>query len=262
VVSNIQAADETRPGNFRVREVSMRNGCRKSVIAVCAAVAALGVCRAASATTVIENGQSAVVDGWNITAPGGVSLTVTSSGNQIDIEKLANFTGVNQGLQVSFQPVDDSASVIDFTDEQIQNNTGSAFNGFQFILMNAGSANAVFPSVSDTFSPPAGTGYSYSTVKLNAAGDILSYAGTQNAGSTSTWGTGTPGTPGVGNPNDNLFIDAPAGAVFSLKELSSGSGGGSSSSAVPLPAAAWQSLAGLAGLALYGVGRKLKHHTA
>jgi len=182
---------------------------------------------------------------WNITAPSGVSLTVTSSGNQIDIEKLANFTGVNQGLQVSFQPIADAATVIDFTDEQIQNNTGSAFNGFQFILMNAGSASAAFPSVSDTFGPPAGTGYSYSSVKLNAAGDILSYTGTQNAGSTSTWGTGTPGTPGVGNPNDNLFIDAPAGAVFSLKELSSGSGGGGGTSAVPMPAAAWQSLAGL-----------------
>jgi len=149
--------------------------------------------------------------------------------------------------------------VIDFTDEQIQNNTGSAFNGFQFILMNAGSANALFPSVSDAFGPPAGTGYNFSTVVLNAAGDILSYTGTQNAGTTSTWGTGTPGTPGVGNPDDNLFIDAPAGAAFSLKELSSS---GSSSSAVPMPTAAWQSLAGLAGLALFGIGRKLKHRTA
>jgi hypothetical protein len=172
-------------------------------------------------------------------------------------------------LQVSFQPVaiDPPATVIDFTDEQIQNNTGSAFNGFQFILMNAGSANALFPSVSDAFGPPAGTGYSFSTVQLNAAGDILSYGGTQNAGTTSTWGTGTPGTPGVGNPDDNLFIDAPAGAAFSLKELSesgsSGStGGGSGSSAVPMPAAAWQSLAGLAGLALYGIARKLKHRPA
>ena len=245
------------------REVNMRRAYKTWAMAACAAMAGLGADRSSSAATVIGNGQSAQVDGWNITAPDGVSLTVASSGNQIDIEKLANFTGVNQGFQVGFQPVAGSgspATVIDFTDEQIQNNTGSPFSGFQFILMNAG-VPTLFSRRRRTRLAPSGSGYSYSSVNLNAGGDILSYVGTQNAGVTSVWGTGTPGTPGVGNPDDDLFIDVPSGAVFSLKELSQ-SGGGGGTASVPMPTAAWQSLAGLAGLALFGLKRKLQRRVA
>jgi hypothetical protein len=85
---------------------------------------------------------------------------------------------------------------------------------------------------------------------LNTTKDILSYTGTQAAGSTSSWGSA--------NPGDDLLIDAPAGAVFSVKELSS-SGGGGGGSVVPLPSAAWQSLFGLLSLGLIGVGRQLKN---
>jgi hypothetical protein len=229
----------------------MRSSCRKVVIAACAAVAGLGALRTASATaTLIEDNQSAVVDGWNITAPTGVSLVVTSGNGELFVEKAANFTKPNQGFQVAFQPVagDQSAATsVDFTDETVQNNTGQSFSEFDFLLMNVGSVNASFPGVSNVFVPPSGTGYAYTSVKLNSTGDILSYTGSQSAGTTSYWGSAAEG--------DNLLIDAPAGSDFSLKELST-SGGVAS---VPTPTAAWQ---GLAGLVLIGFWRWAKHHTA
>jgi hypothetical protein len=205
-------------------------------------------------------------DGWNITAPSDATVTILSESNQggqLNIEKDASFTAAGQVVPVSFQHVSSGASVIDVVDESIFNDSSSQFNGFQFLL-----TGGTFPSVSDAFGPPAGTGYSFSTVTLNAAGDILSYTGTQNAGTTSLWGkTGIADTlanaESDGNVDDNLFINAPVGADFVLKEISSSGGGsGGGSSAVPMPAALWQSLVGLAGLALYGIARKLKHRPA
>jgi hypothetical protein len=210
----------------------------------------------ASAATLIESNQSAQIDGWNISAPADVSLTVTSSGNEIFVEKAANFTTPNQGFQVGFQPISGAsgaATSIDFTDETIQNNTGSAFKGFQFILLNTGGANATFPNVSNVFAPPSGTGYSYTSVSLNGSSDILSYAGNQDAGTTSSWGSAATG--------DNLLIDAPTGSAFSLKELSQ-SGGGGGGTAVPVPAAAWQSLAGLTALGFICLGKRVKRQPA
>src|SRR5579863_6078117 len=130
----------------------MKSSCKKALVVAGAALASLGALRMSSATTVIENNESAVVDGWNITAPMGVSLTVTSSGSEITIEKAASFTVPGQGLQVAFQPAGTGgATQIDFADETIQNNTGAAFSGFQFILMNIGSPNATFDGVGNVF---------------------------------------------------------------------------------------------------------------
>jgi hypothetical protein len=225
----------------------------KAVVAASAALASLGALRMSFGQTLIQNNGSAIVDGWNITAPTGVSLTVTTSNGEIFIEKAANFTVPGQGFQVAFQPVSgatNAATSIDFTDETIQNNTGKAFSGFDFILMNIGNPNATFDGVGNVFVPPTGTGYAYTTVSLNGTHDILSYTGNQNAGTTSSWGSAADG--------DNLLIDAPSGSAFSLKELSIPGGGG----AVPLPAAAWQSMAGLAALGLIGLGRKMKRSMA
>src|ERR1700693_708897 len=108
----------------------MCSNCRKSLIVASAALVGLGALQMASGATLIESNQSAQIDGWNITAPTNVALTVTSSGNEIFVEKAANFVTTNQGLQVGFQPISGAsgaATSIDFTDETIQNNTGSAF---------------------------------------------------------------------------------------------------------------------------------------
>lgn len=225
----------------------MFSSCRKAAIAVGAVVAGFGVLRSASAAPIlIENDQSAIVDGWNITAPDGVSLTITSVSSpvvdqsRIEIEKAANFTVPNQSLQIGFQPVaaTDPASVIDITNETIFNDTGAPFNGFDFILQNVGSAKAYFGG--DVFVNAIGS----TPGSLNGAQDFLSYVGAQANGATSSWG---------GSAGNDLVIVAPAGAVFALDEASTAGG-----QAVPLPAAAWQSLIGLAGLGIFGLARQRK----
>ena len=233
----------------------MRSGTKKfALLAACAAIAGLGAWQTSSASTItINGGTSQTVDGWNITAQSGVTLTVTAATatTPLVIDKTADFTAPNQGLLISFQPVSTTTDVIDFDSESLTNDSGTTWNGFQFLL----SSEATFPSVTSTFTPPAGF---FSTVTLNAAGNTLTYAGgSQASGTTSNWGSGTVDYDENGNPTatspDNLIIDA-TGSGFDLKEIPESGGG--PPSAVPLPSAAWQSLVVLSGLALIGVARK------
>jgi hypothetical protein len=236
----------------------MFSGFKKVSKAAGAAVVALGALSMSSAFAgTIQNTSPATIDGWTISWGTGVGLVITQDTNasQVDVEKSATFTAPNQGYQITFNPISGStgtvASQFVIPDETIVNNTGSSFNSFSFILINKSSTLATFDSVGKTFIPPTGSGYDFTTVNLTSGNTILTYTGTQNNGATSFWGNGDPSSSG-----DNLVIDAPAGSDFALKELSSsGSGPGP---VVPLPASAWQSLTGLAGLALLGVGRKMK----
>jgi hypothetical protein len=233
-------------------------GFRKVYVAAGAALFALGGLSAASAVAgTIQNTSPATIDGWTISWGTGVGLVITqdTNANQVDVEKTATFTAPNQGLQITFSPTGGPVAEISTTtatqfvipDETIVNHTGSSFSAFSFILLNKTSTLATFDSVARTFIPPTGSGYDFSTVNLTSGNTILTYTGTQGDGVTSFWGNGDPSAAG-----DNLLIDAPAGSDFSLKELSS------AGSVVPLPAAAWQSLTGLAGLALFGLRRQLK----
>jgi hypothetical protein len=233
----------------------MCNGSKKiALVAACTALAGLGAWQTASAATItINGGTSEVVDGWNITPQSGVTLTVTpaTASTPLVIDKTADFTAPNQGFLVSFQPVSTTTDVIDFNSESIQNNSGTTWDGFQFLL----SSSATFPSVSSTFAPPAGF---FTTVSLNAAGNNLTYGGgSQASGTTSSWGSGTIDYDNNGNPTaespDNLIIDA-AGTGFDLKEIPDPASG--PPNAIPLPSAAWQSFMVLSGLALIGVARK------
>jgi hypothetical protein len=224
--------------------------------ALAAAVVALGLgARASQAATVIAGGTSAVVDGWNISAPIGISLAVdNSSGSELYIEKVANFTSPVGGLIITFDQVSAGAAAqIDLTDESVTNNTGSAFSGFQFLVLNTTSSLATFDGLGNVFVPPTGTNVDYTTVTLDSTKTVLTYTGTQANGAISNWGSSLAG--------DNLLIDADPAAGspyqdFGLKELPNTGGGGGTP--VPLPAAAWQSLAGLAGLGLLAIGRKVK----
>lgn len=231
---------------------------RKVAIAAGAALAGLSMLGAMFVPAVeIQNTSPVAIDGWDISWSTGVGLSVTqdSSSSQVDVEKTATFTAPNQGYQITFEPIQGfsgtSATQFVIPDETIANNTGASFNGFSFVLMPTVAGSTTFDSVARTFIPPTGSGYDYTTVNLTSSNTILAYTGTQNNGVTSFWGNGDPSPSG-----DNLLIDATAGDGFSLKELSSSGGPGS---VVPLPAAAWQSLAGLAGLALIGLRRQMKH---
>ncbi len=226
---------------------------RKAAISAGAVLAGVGVLGAASAPA-----ASISVDGWDISWSTGVTVSAAQdsvNASQVDVTKMATFTAPNQGYQITFVPISGytgtAATQFVIPTEMITNNTGASFNGFSFVLLNTTSDLATFDSVARTFIPPAGSGYNFTSVSLDPGNTILTYTGTQDNGVTSTWGNGDASSTG-----DNLLIDAPAGSDFSLKELSSsGSGPGP---VVPLPAAAWQSLVGLGGLALIGLRRRIK----
>jgi hypothetical protein len=219
----------------------MRSTCRRPAIALTAALVSFGALRMSSAQTLITGDQTVAVDGWTITGWPGVALSVTSNPNGISIEKRANFTTAGQGLPIGFsQTAGGSTGLqVDFTDEQVANNTGQTFTGFDFIILNTGSAQALFAgeNFNRWFTPPSdlADGYSFTSVVMQDAGQELIYTGFQNSGTTSDWGTN--GIP--------LEIDTPPGSDFTLKELPT-FGGPPGGAAVPLPLAAWQSLAGLA----------------
>jgi hypothetical protein len=229
----------------------MKRSCKKAMIAAGVVVASLGALRMSSGQTLIDGDQSAVVDGWTITGWPGVSLVVTSDSTGISIEKRANFTVAGTGFPIGFSPVAGGtpATSIDIQDEQIANNTDEAFTGFDFILLNTGTVNATFAvgTGSNPFSAPPG----YSTPVSENSGQELVYAGVQDTGSTSDWGT----------DGSTLLINAPVGSDFSLKELPE-FGGGGGTSPVPVPAAAWQSLFSLAALGLIGIGRWTRRRLA
>jgi len=237
----------------------MFSGFRKVSIAASAAVMALGALPLSSAFAgPIQNTSPATIDGWTISWGSGVGLVITqdSISSQVDVEKSATFTAPNQGYQITFAPqsgFDGSpASAFVIPDETIVNNTGSAFSSFSFVLINKTSTLATFDGVDRTFIPPTGPGYDFTSVDLSSGNTILTYTGTQGNGVTSFWGNGDPSPTG-----DNLLIDAPAGSDFALKELSA-SGPPGPPNVVPLPASAWQSMVGLAGLALIGALRQVK----
>jgi hypothetical protein len=239
-------------------EVHMLGRSRKALIVTSAILAGVGVIRGAGAAPVAQTISPATIDGWTISWPTpGIGLAVTQDGSssaQVDVEKSATFTAPNQGLQISFVPTGTpTADTFVIPDETINNQTGQPFKGFSFILINTGSVNATFAGGSPGFIPPTGPGYDYTTVSLVNGKTELDYTGTQGNGVTSFWGDGNPGSSG-----DNLVIDAPAGSVFALKELAVSGGG----NVVPLPAAAWQSLIGLAGLGIFATVRGKLRRTA
>jgi len=223
-------------------------------------------------------------DGWIVswTSPVGLEVNVDpTSALQVDIEKSVTFNAPNQGVQITFTPDSSftgtpaSSFVID--NETVVNNTGAPITSFSLALLNKTSN----PSQYATFVgvgkgqiwPTDNTAY-FSTAKLTNGDTLLTYTGSQPNKTTSFWGDGNPNeNPSKGAVGNDVLISAPVeadDAGFALKELigsgsgSSGgsSGGGGGSSAVPMPAAVWLSLAGLAGLAVYGIARKLKHRPA
>ncbi len=238
---------------YRYRKVAIAEG------AVFAGLLASGASPASAAQ--IMSTSPVAIDGWNVSWSTGVDLAVSqdaTTSTQVDLAKTATFTAPNQGFQIAFAPISGftgtAATQFVIPNESIVNNTGAAFNGFSFVLLNTTSKLATFDSIGRTFTPPTGTGFNFTAKSLTSGNTILTFTGTQGNGVTSTWGNGDASSSG-----DNLMIDAPAGSGFSLKELpSSGGGPPGPPIGVPTPSAAWQSLAGLGGLALIGFGRKIK----
>jgi hypothetical protein len=184
---------------------------------VIAALACSAISQVACRATVLTT-SPAMIDGWTISWPSTLQVSVDQDPNsqiQVDLTKSATFVAPNQGFQITFAPTPGATETADefvFDSESITNDTGEPFSEFSFILLNSGTADAAFSKV---FTPPSGTGYSYSTPSIINNDDEADYLGTQNNGVTAIWGDGNATSSG-----NNLTISAPKGSIFSFKELS------------------------------------------
>jgi len=207
--------------------------------AVAGMTAVLGLFSGAKAATVLTSGST--YDGWVVTEAPGISLVVdNATGSTLTLEKSAVFKN-DEGLLITFtQASSGAASTIDINNESITNVSGGAWSGFQFLLANSG-GDATFGA---TFANPLGGG------APTVGADTITYAGTQANFATSMWGFGSDG---------DLIINANPeglGTTFTFKEIPV------TGPLVPLPAAGWQGLVGLAGLGLVAFAKNLKKLTA
>jgi hypothetical protein len=202
--------------------------------------------RTSHAATVIDSGDTATVDGWQVSAGNGIGLVVRQQGSDLVVEKTANFPTLSSAL-VTFNEVSGSApTTIVFEGESITNSGSQAWSGFQFLLANDSvGPSATFAGLSESFVPPIGTGVDYTGASIDGAKDTITYTGVQGAGTISNWG----GT----SASDKLVIDTNGDTNFAFDEIPLGG------PAVPLPAAAWQGLVGLLGLGAIASVKKIKN---
>lgn len=194
--------------------------------------------------------------GWMADLDPGVDLTVLNTGGStitLALEKTADFTSTSP-LNIVFRQVGTtSVSHIVIADENVLNDSGSAWSSFGFSLSGM-SNNGVVP----TFDAAASAGFT--------AGTQLP---TLTFGSGNTQATASGGSVASGTFPANLFQPGASGdLVINADPFAAGNGTqrftftetpnpSSAPPVIPLPAAAWPTFAMLAGLGLVGTSKRL-----
>lgn len=245
---------------------------RSMVIAAAAMVLGLGASGALAGRTIaIIDPNSGKDSGWRADVQDGIDLTVFSVKNDLtslSLEKLADFTegpnedGYIEPLRITFYQVLNTATrYIKIADEFVQNNTGVAWDGFTMKVesarMGPNGGPKLAPSMSGGFGLDGFSSMNFSEedTRVTFAGGIIPTNNGQDLDH--VW------TPGLGD-SGSLVIDADPFArgsvrqtfVFKEQPLFS------ETHAVPLPAAAWSALIGLAGIAAPGAMKKARRALA
>src|ERR1700733_14211220 len=79
----------------------------KRFVAASAILAAVGWIGGAHAAPVTTSTSPITIDGWTISWPTEIGLSISQDGStatQVDLQKSATFTAPNQGFQISFAP--------------------------------------------------------------------------------------------------------------------------------------------------------------
>jgi hypothetical protein len=221
---------------------------RAALVAALAGGSALSSgAKISSAATVVPSGGT--VGGWEITYPIGITIESVDTGttNTLDLIKTAGFDS-NEGLSITFTQTTGAATqTINIDAENITNNTGTDWSGFQFLLVSDGGGNgAAFASSGQVFSIISPfTSQTFGSQLITLSG------GTLATGSTANWG-GPNGGILVINPN--ATIDGTAN--FDFKEIPL------TGPLVPLPAAAWSSASLLVMLGLWSKVKKPRREPA
>jgi hypothetical protein len=217
----------------------------KYTLAVAAVIGAFLAPAAARASIVLPGGMVSG-GGWTATFPVGINLTIdTANSDEFVVTKTADFIS-DEGLDITFLQTSASASpLIIVGAENLTNNSGGAWSGFQFLVINTLQGNtpaAVFSGA--TFNQTT-----FSNTSIDPAKDTVTLTdGTIANGQTVNWG---------GPDGGQLVIDAnPTSSapfkVLDFKEIPIPGGG-----SVPLPAAGWMGLSGLAGGVLLAARKKV-----
>lgn len=214
----------------------------------------------ASAQAGLQQPQALGDSGWSITFSDGIGVTfqgITNDRLEVRLNKLANFTEPPQGglfspLQITFQQnpdVDNPVPFIVIDAEEVLNNTGTDWIGFDFKLTEATSASSggvrfdkdmtFFDDDPFDINPFTEFNFSENDTRLTLGGGVVP--------SGSVW------TPGDGAGNGELVIFANpsqsgVGTAFVFKETP----------IIPLPAAAWMGLSCMLGLGVISKAKKLR----
>lgn len=196
--------------------------------------------------------------GWYASFDDNIDLTILSTANNgivLSLQKFADFTGeqtatgVVQPLSIVFRQVSrDAVSQIAIEEESVLNDTGTAWAGFRFLLEGGVGGNT------PTFDTAASADFSVDPFD------------------TKTWKNGNKelevsggGTVGSGNFPDNLWQPGrESGAlVINANPFSSGSLAQTfvfkeQPILIPLPAAAWTSLSGLAAVGMLAGAKRAR----
>jgi len=222
----------------------MKNMKLSLAMAAAFALGAAGSSHAAPVTPTQNVVSGNVYGGWRITINTQfIHLVVDGSpltnGVNLDLEKFAGFQS-NEGLDITFTQVDTTAtSKITIDDEHVTNATGTAWSGFQFVLV---------PTLVGGGGPPAfASGKAFAGLtppfadQTDSPNLITLSNGVLADGHTADWGEGPNGGALVidANPSSSTKMKQ----VIDFKEIPI-------VAAVPLPAAAWTGLSGLLGLGL------------
>lgn len=233
---------------------------KKLSLAVLAGLSGLIAANGAQAGS-LALGNSGWTASWHSSDDGRLGLNVDGETcDTVYIEKHVTFYGsdLNESgafidpVVITFQQTSaNAAQYIVINDEAVTNRTGQDWTGFRMTLLPSDGSVHFDPILSDI--RPPGSGFSidpFTTHDFSLNDSIFTVGGGVVPSApigTNTWYPGAV--------SGNLVIDTNKGAfcneaVFSLKEQPL--------TAIPLPAAAWSGLTGLAGLALVGSRKKLR----
>jgi hypothetical protein len=194
-----------------------------------------------------DSGWSAT---WNSSLDPQLDLVYKGTvGDDFFIEKDATFNSNDLGgLEITFQKTSATADTLVINDESIVNNSGVAWNGFNFVLgtgSTGGTPGFAFTN-SDGSSSSTLSDFDispFTQFAFSSQNTVLSMSG-------GTIGNGDVWMPGA-TSQEGLAIVASGNSVnsFVLKEIPN---------AIPLPAAAWTGLSTLVGLGLIGVAKNAR----
>jgi hypothetical protein len=235
---------------------------KKASLAVLVGAASLAVAGPSAEAGTVQLGNSGWSASWDASWDPYVGVNVDfQSSDTVFIEKFVNYTsaqlnaGFINGVDIVFQQT--SANAVQFivlNDEQLVNNTGVSWIGFQMLVDPVFGGGVKFDTGKTDISPP-GSGFSIDPftqhtwsngdATLDVSGGVIpSGPPVPGPGTSNVWfpGARSGGLAIIANPSQV------GTAAFRLKETP----------IIPLPMAAWSGLSGLAGLALLAAGKRIR----